>query len=244
MRDADLLRSIDQMLPELATTERAATGLRSPRPTTHPGAPTTTTHLPFGLDRTHSDDPDEPADSRSTAGILLWAAQWATAFELWYGKALDGALPYLATIAPTAATGHPDEWAALMDEARPIWTRTARTCGHLPEPAGDCWCGHTLYREPTRRGLTDHMVCDGPAEHWYADPGHYAAEYQRNARLITTPGRMLTLPQLRTVWPTLDRRTLHSWVARGHVTKHGAGDTTRYDLAHVNARMQRQKEAA
>lgn len=237
MNDAHLLLDLDRMLPELRDTEEAGTRPRSPNL-----APTSTSgrrddRLPYGLDRLHGDNPDEPAGNRTAAGILLWAAQWATAFESWYGRAYGGALPYLAHIAPTAATGHPDEWAALMDEARPIWARTARTCGYLPEPAGDCWCGHTLYREPTSRGLSDDLVCDGPGEHWYPDQAHAHAAYQHHARQHTTPGVMLTLDQLRVVWPGLDRRTLHSWGTRGHVTKYGHGGDSVYDLAHINQRI-------
>lgn len=237
MNDTHLLLDLDRMLPELRDTEEAGTRPRSPNI-----APTSTSgrrddRLPYGLDRLHGDNPDEPADNRTAAGILLWAAQWVTAFEGWYGRAYGGALPYLAHIAPTATTGHPDEWSALMDEARPIWARTARTCGYLTTPAGTCWCGNTLYREPTDAGLTDYMVCDGPGEHWYPDAARFAQEFRQQARTITTPGTMLTHDQLRQVWPDLDRRTLHSWGTRGHVTKQGAGDTTRYDLAHVNQRM-------
>lgn len=234
MKDTQLLLHLAHLIEELTTIEHTHTNLHSPKPTTHT-TQHNTNHLPFGLDRTHSDNPDNPADNKTAAGILLWATQWTQHFETWYGRNLNAALPYLAQIAPTAAQGHPDDWNELMNEARPIWTRTARTCGYLPEPAGQCWCGATLFRDPTDHGLTDHMVCDGPAEHWYADHQHYTTEYQRNARLITTPGRMLTTHQIHTIWPTLDRRTLHSWATRGHVTKDQAG---RYDLAQVNTRMQ------
>lgn len=220
---------INRLLPELAALEPSQVGPRSPRS----GTPTTdTARLPFGI---VIDDPDEPADATTVAGILYWALQWAegiTGARLRPRIALD---VLHVEVGKEGGNGHPDA-DLILEEAQRVYARAARRTGRAPAKTGHCWCGGTLWRETSNVGLTDWMVCDGPSEHWYADADDWARACRERAREVREEGvYWVRRAALRVIWPDLDRRTLHSWVERGHVTTRG--DT--YDLAQVNARAAR-----
>lgn len=231
---ASIFQAVADLLPELADLEHSQAGPRSPRS----GRPTTdTSRLPFGI---AIDDPDEPADALTVAGINRWTWQWAHALR----QARHDPADVFTYLSPHDYLTHNTEWAqsqwadweCVLDEAQRIHARLARRTGHAPIRYGWCSCGGSVWQEATDSGLTDWMVCDGPAEHFYRDATHYAATQLWMARAVTEPGRYwVRMAAIKTIWPSLDRRTLHSWVERGHVTKR----SNTYDLAQINARAAR-----
>nr|WP_300338795.1 hypothetical protein [Actinomyces sp.] len=180
------------------------------------------------------DDPDEPADARTAAGIMLWAATWAACFEPWYGRALADSLTYLATIADQAATAHPDEWSALSDELARHHARVAALTGHADTTDEDraCpACGHPLIRQPTEEGLSDWRACTGCDSWW---PDGEVIDATRTHTLATTGAEVwVTRAQACAIHPGLRPDTLKKWVRRGHVSTDRRG---RVNLAQVNTR--------
>lgn len=218
---------IDHLLPELADLEHSQAGPRSPRSGSPAG--TDTSRLPFGI---IIDDPDEPADALTVDGIQAWALLWARTFTSCAQPATALDILHVAFCQQDGA-GHPDG-DLILEEAHRVHARLARRTGHAPATAGHCWCGGTLWRETSNVGLTDWMVCDGPGEHWYADAQDWARACHERAREVREEGvYWVRRAALRVIWPGLDRRTLHSWVQRGHVTVSGGC----YDLAQVNRCM-------
>lgn len=249
MTNPSIFHRIAALLPELAALEHSHAGPRSPRS----GTPTTdTARLPFGI---VIDDPDEPADATTVDGILYWAILWCSGvcavvpddapkgrFTNSHGKLVavnDDPLDYLHTrqeLIQHACLFWPD----LLEEAQIIYARAARRTGHGQARYGWCSCGGSVWQEYTEDGLSDWMVCDGPAEHWFRDAAHYADVQRGMARAVTQVGRYwVTRRAVRTIWPWLKPNTLTQWVKRGHVTA-SAG---RYDLAQINKRMARDNTA-
>ena len=228
MHDTHLLTDIHTWLPELITLERARGGLRSPRSGRgggdHGG-------LPFGV---VVDDPDEPADARTAAGIMLWAATWAEHWQTWYGRALGDSLTYLASIADQAASAHPDEWEALSVELARHHARAAALTGHtdtIDEDRACPACGGTLTRQPTEHGLSDWRTCTD-CDAWWPD-GHII-DATRTHTLATTEAEVwATREQACTLHPGLSRGLLRKWVHDGDVDTHPR-DRGRVNLAQVN----------
>ena len=228
MHDTHLLTDLTHWLPELITLEQGRGGLRSPRSGRgggdHRG-------LPFGV---VVDNPDEPADARTAAGIMLWATQWAECFEPWYGRALGDSLTYLASIADQAASAHPDEWEALSVELARHHARAAALTGHtdtIDEDRACPACGGTLTRHPTERGLSDWRTCTD-CDAWWPD-GHII-DATRTHTLATTEAEVwATREQACTLHPGLSRGLLRKWVHDGDVDTHPR-DRGRVNLAQVN----------
>lgn len=228
MHDTHLLTDIHTWLPELITLEQARGGLRSPRSGRGGGG-----HrgLPFGV---VVDNPDEPADARTAAGIMLWATQWAECFEPWYGRSLGDSLTYLASIADQAASAHPDEWEALSVELARHHARVAALTGHtdtVDEDRACPACGGTLTRQPTERGLSDWRTCTD-CDAWWPD-GHII-DATRTHTLATTEAEVwVSREQACTLHPGLSRGLLRKWVHDGDVDTHPR-DRNRVNLAQVN----------
>ncbi|WP_195393659.1 hypothetical protein [Actinomyces urogenitalis] len=228
MHDTHLLTDLTHWLPELITLEQGRGGLRSPRSGRgggdHRG-------LPFGV---VVDNPDEPADARTAAGIMLWATQWAECFEPWYGRSLGDSLTYLASIADQAASVHPDEWEALSVELARHHARAAALTGHtdtIDEDRACPACGGTLTRHPTERGLSDWRTCTD-CDAWWPD-GHII-DATRTHTLATTEAEVwATREQACTLHPGLSRGLLRKWVHDGDVDTHPR-DRGRVNLAQVN----------
>lgn len=233
MTHTRVFRDIAGLLPELATLEHGQAGPRSPRS----GRPTTdTARLPFGI---VIDDPDEPADATTVAGIQAWATQWAQAIVgvTIQPRGIMASAQYSLSIlhARVACADEPPPDAdAIIEEAEAIYARLARRTGHAPERYGWCTCGGSVWRQDTRAGYSDWLVCDGPAAHFFRDEHAYAAAQRGMARGVTEVGRYwVTRGALHAIWPGLKMNTLTQWAKRGHVTASGGC----YDLAQVNKRM-------
>lgn len=229
MRDADRLTDLHTWLPELIIIEHARGGLRSPRSGRHGGDHAA---LPFGVT---IDDPDEPADARTAAGIMLWAATWAEHWQTWYGRALGDSLTYLASIADQAASAHPDEWEALSVELARHHARVAALTGHtdtIDEDRACPACGGALTRQPTERGLSDWRTCTD-CDSWWPD-GHVIDATRTHTLATTSAEQYVPRSMALTLHPDLKPNTLTQWVRRGIINtdRHG-----RVNLAQVNTRM-------
>ena len=229
MHDTHLLTDLTHWLPELITLEQGRGGLRSPR--AGRGGGDTEARVPFGI---IIDDPDEPADARTAAGIMLWAATWAEHWQTWYGRALGDSLTYLASIADQAASAHPDEWEALSVELARHHARAAALTGHtdtIDEDRACPACGGTLTRQPTEHGLSDWRTCTD-CDAWWPD-GHII-DATRTHTLATTEAEVwVTREQACTLHPGLSRGLLRKWVHDGDVDTHPR-DRGRVNLAQVN----------
>ena len=229
MHDTHLLTDLTHWLPELITLEQGRGGLRSPR--AGRGGGDTEARVPFGI---IIDDPDEPADARTAAGIMLWAATWAEHWQTWYGRALGDSLTYLASIADQAMRAHPDEWEALSVELARHHARAAALTGHtdtIDEDRACPACGGTLTRQPTEHGLSDWRTCTD-CDAWWPD-GHII-DATRTHTLATTEAEVwVTREQACTLHPGLSRGLLRKWVHDGDVDTHPR-DRGRVNLAQVN----------
>lgn len=221
-----VLLGIEALLPELEELERGACG---PRSVQGQGRGCSVDRLPFGI---CVDDPDEPADATTAAGVRQWARVWV---KLLNGKSVPDVvgpvafLAYLYGLTPSAMW-----WDDIKAEAEGIYRRIARRTGHADVRVGRCMCGGVVYRRATERGLSDWMVCDGPGEHWFKDEDAYATAQRAKARAIVESGRYwVSAEQVRVIWPQMDRRLLQKWASRGLVARRGA----LYDLGQINARM-------
>ena len=233
MTDASTFAAIAARLPELDDAQQAATGLRSPRITSGGGGDTTD-RLPFGLGQVLGAE-DDP---RSVGNILAWSASWALTIADLRGERVHAtALAYLAHTADWAAREYGD-WDSLAEEADAILARLDRLTGHTPqtEPLVRCpSCGGTLERDATDHGLSDVMACASCGE-TYADDGHANAVRRVKIKTSQAEDVWITREDVATLWPNLDRRTLHAWVQRGHVTRDTSG---RYLLADLTTRTRR-----
>lgn len=232
MTDTRRLLDLHTWLPTLITHHNTRTSLHSPRPT--PPTHTPNAGLPHGIT---IDNPDEPADSRTAAGIMLWAATWAEHFQTYYGRSLADSLTYLATIADQAAHAHPDDWEALETELTPIHARTATALGYTDTQDDEhaCpTCGKALTRGATNTGLSDWRECT-TCDTLYPDTNSITAA--RTHTLTTTPVAVYcTRQQALTLHPGLKSDTLKKWIQRGHVS---VDHTGRVNLADINGRMQK-----
>lgn len=233
MTDAvQMLKDLNAWLLELAALERSCPGPHSPLPGSRS---TDAGRLPFGI---VIDDPDEPADATTSAGVTRWLWFWAHALRQHRHEPRDvfdfvSPETYMAANAEWAEREWP-EWPSFVDELNQHHARLARRLGYADAPAGHCWCGGTLWRQAEDIGLTDWMICDGPSEHWYADADDWARACRDRAREITEEGRYwVRRAALETIWPGLKPDTLKKWAERGHVDRRGR----LYDLAQVNLRM-------
>lgn len=232
MTDAETLTELNRMLPELANLEAGRGGLRSPS-LTPGGGGDRTDKVPFGI---HVDDPSEPAEARTAAGIMVWAMGWSSHFESWYGRSLGTPLLYLASISEQAARDYPDDWSTMMDEARTHHARAAARTGHAPQPDADrvCpSCGGAMTRDSGDHGLSETSQCRACGEIYQDD--EIAGAVRRLTIRSTNQDVWVARDQVHDLYPSLDRRTLHAWVQRGHVRKNG----NRYHLGDVNARARR-----
>ena len=187
--------------------------------------------MPFGV---VVDDPDEPADARTAAGIMLWAATWAEHWQTWYGRPLGDSLTYLATIADQAAIAHPDEWEALSEELTRHHARVAHLTGHtdtIDEDHACPACGGTLTRHPTEHGLSDWRTCTD-CDSWWPD-GEIIDATRTHTLTTTSAEQYVTRSMALTLHPDLKADTLKKWVKRGCVDTDERG---RVNLAQVNAR--------
>lgn len=233
MSDSRRLLDLHTWLPTLITHHNTQTSLHSPRPI--PPTHTPNAGLPHGIT---IDNPDEPADSTTPAGIMLWAATWAEHFQHHYGRNLDDSLTYLATIAKTAASAHADEWDCLSTELHAIHTRTAATLGYEDMADADhaCpACGGTLQQHPSISGLSDYRTCTTCDTFW-PDPETIDATRHHTITTNTQAPVYCTRSQALALHPTLKPDTLKKWVQRGHVTTDKRG---RVNLADINGRMQK-----
>lgn len=234
MTQPSIFQAIAGLLPELEELERQPGSPRSPRSGTPAG--TDTSRLPFGI---VIDDPDEPADATTVTGIKAWAAQWVRAIVgvTIQPRGIMASAQYSLSIlhARVACADEPPPDAdAIIEEAEAIYARLAHRTGHAPERYGWCTCGGSVWRQDTRAGYSDWLVCDGPAEHWFRDERAYVAAQRGMARAVTQVGRYwVTKGALHAIWPGLKPDTLKKWVKRGHIDV-SAGC---YDLAQVNRRM-------
>lgn len=232
MTDTRRLLDLHAWLPTLITHHNTRTSLHSPRPT--PPTHTPNTGLPYGIT---IDNPDEPADSTTPAGIMLWAATWAQHFQTIYGRNLGDSLTYLATIAETAASAHADDWDCLSSELAAIHTRTAATLGYTDttDPDHACpACGSTIQQHPGENGLSDYRTCNSCDTFW---PNPESIDATRHHTITTTQAPVYcTRTQALTIHPDLKADTLKKWITRGHVTTDQRG---RVNLADVNGRMQK-----
>lgn len=228
-KSAQQLTDLARWLPELISHEQARTDLSSP---THGRAQGAGDALPFRLT---IDNPDEPADSRTAAGIMLWAATWAEHFQTIYGRNLNDSLTYLATIAETAASAHADEWDCLSSELHAVHTRTATTLGYedMADVDHACpACGGTLQQHPSTSGLSDYRTCNSCDTFW---PDPETIDATRHHTITTTTAPIYcTRSQALTLHPRLEAATLRQWISRGHVSTDSRG---RVNLAELNARM-------
>lgn len=228
MHDTHLLTDLTHWLPELIALEQGRGGLRSPRAGRGGGD---RGGLPFGV---VVDDPDEPADARTAAGIMLWATQWAECFEPWHGRSLGDSLTYLASIADQAMRAHPDDWEALSVELARHHARVAALTGHtdtIDEVRACPACGGALTRQPTEHGLSDWRTCTD-CDAWWPDGDIIDAT--RTHTLATTSSEQYVPRSLAlALHPGLKPDTLKKWVKRGCVDTDERG---RVNLAQVNAR--------
>lgn len=230
MRDADRLTDLHTWLPELITIEHARGGIRSPRASQGGGG--AEGRVPFGI---VVDDPDEPADARTAAGIMLWAATWAEHWQTWYGRALGDSLTYLASIADQAAIAHPDEWEALSVELARHHARVAALTGHtdtIDEDHACPACGGTLTRHPTERGLSDWRTCTD-CDAWWPD-GHVIDATRTHTLATTDSEQYVPRSMALALHPGLKPDTLKKWVKRGVVDTDQRG---RVNLGQINTRM-------
>jgi len=229
VHDTHLLTDIHTWLPELITLERARGGLRSPRSGRgggdHGG-------LPFGV---VVDDPDEPADARTAAGIMLWAATWAEHWQTWVRES-PRRLSHLPGVhRRPGRERHPDEWEALSVELARHHARVAALTGHADitdEDRACPACGGTLTRQPTEHGLSDWRTCTD-CDAWWPD-GHII-DATRTHTLATTDSEQYVPRSLAlALHPGLKPNTLTQWVKRGVIDTDQRG---RVNLGQINTRM-------
>ncbi|WP_172121378.1 hypothetical protein [Actinomyces faecalis] len=229
MHDADRLTDLTRWLPELIDLEQGRGGPRSPRTGRHAGDRAA---LPFGVT---VDDPDEPADARTAAGIMLWAATWAEHWQTWYRRSLTDSLTYLASIADQAVRAHPEEWRSLSEELARHHARVAALTGHtdtIDEDHACPACGGVLTRQPTETGLSDWRTCRD-CDAWWPD-GHIIDATRTHTLTTTSAEVWVSREQACTLHPGLKPDTLKKWVKRGVVDTDQRG---RVNLAQVNTRM-------
>ncbi|WP_136314328.1 hypothetical protein [Actinomyces procaprae] len=228
---ARMLTDLAQWLPLLRELEQGKGQPRSPQP--NPSHATDAEgRVPFGI---RVDNTDEPADARTAAGILLWAATWAEHWESWYGRALGGSLTYLASIADQAARQHPDDWQALTDELEPIHARVAAATGHTDQDDTQhrCpSCGGRLQQAATKRGLTDSRQC-ATCQSWWPDGEIIDATRHHTITTTSDADVWVTRTEARNLHPGLRADLLRQWIHRGHIrTDH----TGRLNLGDLNTR--------
>lgn len=235
---AQMLTDISRWLPLLGDAHAAILGLHTPRLAPATSASRRDT-LPFHLASTLDQLDDGAPGARSERGILDVLRMWSDSIaDLRHEPHPRSAILHLASTA--------DWWqddanfadaASLTDDITTLWTTLAKVTGHTDQTDSQrrCpSCGGTLTRTPSTHGLSDHTRCTHCAEEYQDD--QIADAVRRHTIVSVTGGEhWVSRQQVADLYPRLDRRTLHTWVTRGHVRKNG----TRYHLGDLNARARR-----
>lgn len=235
MTEPNIFVTIAQRLPELDALHHDPSGLRSPSLAPSGGSPNRE-RVPFRLASRLDYPEDGPAGIRTSAGVRAWASFYALAIADERGeRVMATALGYLASVTDWASASYVG-WDDVLDEATQVLAYLDRVTGHSPQRDVEraCpSCGGGLTRDAHDNGLTDVRTCTHCGEQ-YADE-EIAGAVRRLTIRNTTTDTWVTHDQINDLYPTLDRRTLHAWVQRGHVRKEGK----LYSLSDLNARARR-----
>ena len=189
--------------------------------------------LPFGLDT--AIDGFGTGGTRTPDGAIDVLHSWATAWADKRAEQVRDTFTYLTEHHLWAAQNEDlSGWHTYVTDTHTLRNVVRRLAGLDPvrAPAPCVHCGGVILQDWTSKGLDDVHTCSRCGTTWN-DRVHltFTAAYTISELPTTRPDALVTLEQVRVMFPTVRRNTLNQWIHRDRandprrIPEHGATST-------------------